>query len=66
MRKLKEIEQQIRQLSAGDLVEFRKWFEQFDAEVWDKQFEAGVRARKLDVLAEAARRTQDDGKNVQP
>jgi hypothetical protein len=61
MRKLEEIEEEIRQLSETDLVEFRKWYAQFDAQAWDKQFEAGVKARKLHVLAEAARRAHTEG-----
>jgi hypothetical protein len=64
MRKLEEIEEQIRNLSGTDLVEFRKWYSEFDAQAWDRQFEADVKAGKLDALAEAARRAHGEGKST--
>jgi hypothetical protein len=63
MRKLEEIEEQIRNLSGTDLVKFRKWFAEFDAHVWDTQFEADVKAGKLDALGEAAREARREGKS---
>jgi len=51
---LKEIEKAISQLSPQDLREFRRWFAEFDAEAWDKQFESDVTTGKLDKLAEKA------------
>ena len=54
MSKVENIEQQIKELSPGDLAKFREWFSHFDAEVWDQQFEADVIAGKLDALAERA------------
>lgn len=64
MRKLEEIEEQIRNLSGSEMVEFRKWYAEFDAQAWDRQFEADVRAGKLDALAEAARRAHAEGKST--
>lgn len=64
MRKLEEIEEQIRKLSGTDIVEFRKWYAEFDAQAWDSQFEADVKGGKLDALAEAARRTHSEGKST--
>jgi hypothetical protein len=49
-----EIEQAIRQLSSKDLACFRQWFEEFDAQNWDKQFEADAKSGKLDKIAEQA------------
>jgi hypothetical protein len=63
MRKVEEIEEQIRNLSGTELVEFRKWFAEFDAQAWDEQFEADVKAGKLDALGEAARRARREGKS---
>lgn len=63
MRKIEEIEQQIRNLSGTELVEFRKWYAEFDAQAWDQQFEVDVSAGKLDALAEAARRARREGKS---
>lgn len=33
---------------------FRRWFEEFDAELWDRELERDVVAGKLDRLADAA------------
>jgi hypothetical protein len=54
MGKVEIIEAQIKELSRGELAEFRAWLARFDAEVWDRQFEADVEAGKLDALAEKA------------
>ena len=64
MRKLEEIEEQIRGLSGTELVEFRKWYSEFDAHAWDRQFEADVKGGKLDALAEAARKAHKEGKST--
>lgn len=65
MRKLEEIEEEIRNLSGTELVEFRKWYAEFDAQAWDVQFEADVKAGKLDKLAEAARKAHKEGKSTE-
>jgi hypothetical protein len=54
MSTLNEIERAVRQLSSEDLSAFRAWFAEFDAESWDRQFEADVVAGQLDALAEKA------------
>jgi hypothetical protein len=54
MKTLKEIELAISQLSEEELASFRTWFAEFDATIWDKQFEADVAAGKLDTLAKKA------------
>jgi hypothetical protein len=51
---IQEIEQAIAELSPKDLVRFREWFEDFDAQVWDEQFERDAKSGKLDQLAEKA------------
>lgn len=38
MSKLKELEKQIEQLSDAELAEFRRWYAEFDAQVWDRQY----------------------------
>lgn len=65
MRKVEEIEQQIQNLSGTELVEFRKWYAEFDAQAWDRQFAADVKAGKLDALAEAARKAHKEGKSTE-
>jgi hypothetical protein len=64
MTKVQELEQQITQLTDHELAGFRKWFAEFDAEVWDRQLEADVRAGKLDVLGRQALRQHAEGKTT--
>lgn len=45
-----EIEQAITKLSPGELARFREWFEEYCAEVWDKQIEADAKSGRLDRL----------------
>lgn len=61
MSKIETLEKQIRQLSPEELVEFRRWYAEFDAELWDRQFESDVKAGKLDALAEKALRAHEAG-----
>ena len=49
-----EIQLAVSQLSREELNEFREWYEEFDAEVWDRDFEDDVKAGRLDALAEKA------------
>ena len=51
---VKEIELAVSKLSSGQLDSFREWFDEFDAEVWDKQFEVDALSGKLDRLADQA------------
>ncbi|PON16422.1 hypothetical protein C2W62_18575 [Candidatus Entotheonella serta] len=53
-RSVQELTQAISELPKDQLSEFRAWYEQFDAEAWDRQIEEDVAAGKLDALAEAA------------
>ena len=50
-----EIEQAITELSPNELARFRQWFEEFDAEIWDKQFARDAKSGKLDKLADKAK-----------
>lgn len=52
MRIMEDIKRAVCTLPAADLREFRRWFLEFDAELWDKQFEDDVAAGKLDHLVE--------------
>ena len=54
MGKVESIESQIKELSFAELTALREWFLNFDAEAWDRLFEADVKAGKLDGLAERA------------
>ncbi len=61
MGKVEKIERQIKELSEAELSELREWFTAFDAEAWDRQFEADVRSGKLDALAEKALKAHSSG-----
>ncbi len=54
MGKIEKLEQQIRDLSEEELAQLRRWFAEFDAEVWDRQIEAdaGGPARFLTLYTE--------------
>jgi len=64
MTKIEIIERQIKELSREELAEFRAWFAEFDGELWDRQFEADVKAGKLDALAENALRDHQAGQST--
>jgi hypothetical protein len=64
MSKVRNIEGQIRELASEELATLRKWFAKFDGEAWDRQFEADVKAGKLDALAERALRDHLAGKST--
>jgi hypothetical protein len=63
MGKLEEIERHVQGLSPEELARFRQWFAVFDAEAWDRQFEADVKAGKLDALADRALHDHAAGKS---
>ena len=54
MQTIQEIQSAITQLSREELSRFREWFDEFDAKVWDKQFEDDVKSGRLDRLANQA------------
>ena len=64
MSKVEQIEDQIKRLSSDKLAAFRQRFSQFDAEPWDQQFEADVKAGKLDKLADQALLGHTAGKST--
>jgi hypothetical protein len=63
MSNVEAIEQQIEKLSPKELAAFRRWYAAFDAESWDRQFEADVKAGKLDTLADEALRAHTSGQS---
>ena len=54
MSTVQEIQEAVSQLASEDLEAFRLWLAEFNAVRWDRQFEADVRADRLDQLAEEA------------
>ena len=61
--RIEKIEQQIRALAPEELAALRLWFANFDAEVWDRQFEADVNNGRLDAMAERALRAHAAGQS---
>ena len=54
MTTAEDIEKAVEQLTPGELVRFRAWFEVFDAGQFDTAIERDARAGKLDTLADEA------------
>lgn len=61
MSNLEQIEKEVQGLKPDELQAFRKWFWDFDAEVWDRQFEKDALSGKLDSLAESALKSFKSG-----
>jgi hypothetical protein len=63
MSKVDSIEQEVKALTPTELAAFRRWFVEFDAQVWDRQIEEDVQKGKLDKLAEEALAAHRAGKS---
>jgi hypothetical protein len=63
MSKVKDIEQEVRELTPSELAAFRRWFLEFDAQVWDGQIEEDIREGRLDKLADEALASHRAGKS---
>lgn len=62
MSEIEQLERTVSNLSPGDLAQFRAWFLEFDARVWDQQIESDLKAGKLDKLMAEARTEYQEGK----
>ena len=62
MSEIEQLEHTVSNLSLKDLAQFRVWFLEFDARVWDEQIEADLKAGKLDALIAEARAEFEQGK----
>jgi hypothetical protein len=58
---INEIEQAITELSPEELARFREWFDEYYADVWDKQIEADAKSGRLDKLIAEADEEYDAG-----
>ena len=54
MGNIHSIEKAVEALRPSELAEFRRWFAEFDAAVWDGQIERDAVAGQLDGLADEA------------
>ncbi len=59
---VQEIEKAVARLSPAELSKFSTWFEEYLADVWDREFEADVKAGKLDALGRDADRDFEAGR----
>lgn len=62
MTKLEDITKAIEQLSPEELAQFRDWFEELQARLWDEQIERDAKSGKLDRLADKWRSDFATGK----
>jgi hypothetical protein len=52
----------VQELSPEELAEFRVWFLEYDADMWDQQIAADLKSGKLDELIAEARADLRNGK----
>ncbi len=62
MSEIEQLERTVSNLSPADLAQFRTWFLEFDAGVWDAQIESDLKAGKLESLLAEARAEYEQGK----
>ncbi|MBF0568226.1 MAG: hypothetical protein HQK95_05100 [Nitrospirae bacterium] len=48
------IENAISALTTGELARLRDWFDEFDAKVWDRQFEEDAKSGRLKQVSDMA------------
>ena len=54
MTTVEDIEKAVARLSPDELAKFRAWFEEFEAERFDRRIERDAKSGKLDPLADEA------------
>ena len=62
MTTVKDIERGISSLPLKELAGFHAWFEEFDAQAWDKQFEEDAKSGRLDKIGKKAIEDFNKGK----
>ena len=65
MTTVAEITGAVRRLPKRELAKFRKWFAEFDAAAWDREFEEDVAAGRLEALAREALRDAGAGRTTE-
>jgi hypothetical protein len=63
MKKLDDLERNVRELSREELADFRAWFLEYDAAAWDEQIAADARSGKLDTMLREAKADYDSGES---
>ena len=65
MNKIENIENEVRSLTEAELATFRKWFIEFDTDVWDRQLERDSASGKLEELARKSLSDHKSGKSTE-
>ncbi len=65
MTKLEALQRDVQNLTPTELIEFRKWFEDYDNELWDRQIVADSKAGKFDQLEAEALAELDRGETTE-
>ena len=63
MTRVQALEQEIERLSPEELVELRVWFDEREAEAWDREIERDAASGKLDKLFEKSMADHRAGKS---
>ena len=61
MSTVEEIEDAAKHLSSEQFENFRKWFEEYESNLWDSQIEQDARSGKLDKFAQKAVEEYESG-----
>lgn len=59
---VQDFQRQVTEMTAEELKQFSKWFENYQAEVWDAQIERDANAGKLDFLVRETEADYNGGK----
>ena len=62
MSRVDELERAVRKMPPEDLRQFREWFLEFDAELWERQLKRDIAAGRLDRFVEEARTEHREGR----
>jgi len=65
MTTVEDIEKAVAKLTSEQLAQFRAWFEDYDARLFDEKIERDAKAGKLDKLAEQARANHKAGRRTE-
>ncbi len=63
MKKVDELEKNVRELSREELADFRAWFAEYDAAAWDEQIAQDARSGKLDALIREGKASYDSSES---
>jgi hypothetical protein len=64
--RVEELEGQIKALSSHEFQELRAWLAEYDAGIWDRQFDADVLAGRLDAIGDRALKDFSEGRSTDP